>query len=235
MTRAVKSYSPAIAVLTQYAPAFHGFYRAIVSSPFAWAPAEWIQLVDNLSTLFSPDVVDHLNNLLSESLQMTENDPEEAHFIHVFLSRYVNQDRPLSGYFIVCCVMEIVWTVLAQTLSPPPPSEPSTTQPTPLEEEAAAANRVWKRLMRKAVAGPEGLASSQEKLEKVSAYAMRCFTDLLVQIESMDAEPSLDTYTWETMSESLVSLRLALQHLSHLLPRALETSHRLLHRTARHE
>lgn len=45
-------------------------------------------------------------------------------------------------------------------------------------------------------------------LRATIGYAMQVFTDLLVQIEEMDAEPSIDTYTWETMSESLVSASL---------------------------
>lgn len=202
-------YCVANIILTQYAPSFHGFYRAIISTPFTWSVEEWTELTANLKMLLLPEVVDHLNDLLPQSLQSTEADPEDARFIHIFLSRYVSQDRPLTGYFIVCCVMEIIWTVLAQTLSPPSDDETTPTESEiSEEEEAAAANEVWDRLMRKAVDGESSLESSQETLLKVSGYAIRCFSDLLLQIEDMDTEPSIDTYAWETMSESLVSFLL---------------------------
>ncbi|KAI5120463.1 hypothetical protein M0805_006483 [Coniferiporia weirii] len=191
-------------VLTQYAPSFHGFYRAIISSPFTWSMDEWTQLTTNLKSLLLPEVVDHLNDLLPQYLQVAEAESEGGRFIHIFLSRYVSQDRPLTGYFIVCCVMEIIWTVLAQTLSPPLAQETSSDElPVSEDEEAAAANKVWEQLMRKAVVDQSITESSKETLEKVSGYAIRCFSDLLEQIEDMDTEPSLDTYAWETMSESL--------------------------------
>jgi phosphatidylinositol 4-kinase A len=41
-------------------------------------------------------------------------------------------------------------------------------------------------------------------LKKSLELSTQVFTDLLVQIEEMDSEPSLDAYAWETMSESLV-------------------------------
>ena len=191
----------------QYAPSFHGFYRAIVSMPFTWSIEEWTQLSTNLKTLLLPEVVDHLNELLPKSLHETESDHEVARYIHMFLSRYVSQDRPLTGYFIVCCVMEIIWTVLAQTLAPPV-SDPDTRYLGLYEEdEATAANEVWCQLVTKAVTSQVIIESSHETLLKVSSYAIRCFSDLLAQIEDMDTEPSLDTYAWETMSESLVSIK----------------------------
>jgi len=195
---------PATIVLTQYAPSFHGLYRAIISSPFAWSGGEWCEVTEHLKELLLPDTVDHLNELLPESLKETENDVGEAHYVHVFLSRYVSQDRPLSGYFIVCCVVEIVWTVLGQALSPPPSPNTPLDHSESLDDEATAANSVWLRLTQTACVDQPGLESAREPLEKVSGYAMRCFSDLLAQIEDMDVEPSLETYAWETMSESLV-------------------------------
>lgn len=175
--------------------------------PFTWSIEEWTQLSTNLKTLLLPEVVDHLNELLPKSLHETESDHEVARYIHMFLSRYVSQDRPLTGYFIVCCVMEIIWTVLAQTLAPPV-SDPDTRYLGLYEEdEATAANEVWCQLVTKAVTSQVIIESSQETLLKVSSYAIRCFSDLLAQIEDMDTEPSLDTYAWETMSESLVSIK----------------------------
>lgn len=189
--------------MTQYAPSFHGFYRAIISTSFPWSFEEWNQLTAHLNALFASEVVDRLNSLLLHSLRATENDPEAAQFIQVFLSQYISQDRPLTGYFIVCCVIETIWTVLAQTLS----SVTQPLSPTPKQapvEEAAAANRVWLMLMRQAVTESNISDSTRETLQSTLGYAMRCFTDLLIQIEGMDSEPSLDTYAWETMSESLV-------------------------------
>jgi phosphatidylinositol 4-kinase len=121
-------------------------------------------------------------------------------FIQTFVSRYATQGRPLSGYFIVCCVIETEWTVLAQVLAFTPPTKSNTVS------EAAAANKAWLSLMRHAA---HELDIGDEKIEKtlksIIRYSMQCFTDLLVQIQEMDSEPSLDTYAWETMSESLVS------------------------------
>ena len=86
---------------------------------------EWRKVTEHLKELLLPDTVDHLNELFPESVKETENDIGEAHYVNVFLARYVSQDRPLSGYFIVCCVVEIVSTVLGQVLShPPSPNSP---------------------------------------------------------------------------------------------------------------
>jgi len=46
---------------------------------------------------------------------------------------------------------------------------------------------------------------TKELLKDTIKHAMQCFADLLTQIEGMEAEPTVDTYAWETMSESLVS------------------------------
>ncbi|OBZ65790.1 hypothetical protein A0H81_14348 [Grifola frondosa] len=46
-----------IDVLTQYAPSFHGFYRAIISIPFDWYTQEWAALSTHLNVLFSSDVI----------------------------------------------------------------------------------------------------------------------------------------------------------------------------------
>lgn len=140
-------------------------------------------------------------------LQAEDADAETLRFIQTFVSRYVGQGRPLSGYFIVCCALETEWTVLAQALAPSP------TAVTGNVIEAAAANKAWLSLMRRA-----GLHLDitderlKETLNNTVKYSMQCFTDLLVQIEDMDAEPSIDTYAWETMSESLVDSQFMLYH-----------------------
>lgn len=88
---------------------------------------------------------------------------------------------------------------MAQVLAPP-----ETSNHAPVNE-AAAANKAWVSLMRNAA--PE-LEIKDKKIEAALKatveYSMKCFSDLFVQIQDMDAEPSLDTYAWETMSESLV-------------------------------
>ena len=116
----------------------------MVSSPFRWSAEEWASLTASLTSLLKPEVVDRLNDLLPQSLKSYENQQEQLRFIHVFLSRYVSQERPLTGYFVVCCVMEIIWTVLAQVLSPP-----SDVDAVAEQEEAGAANKVWDRLTNK--------------------------------------------------------------------------------------
>lgn len=118
--------------------------------------------------------------------------------MQTFVSRYVSHGRPLSGYFLVCCVIETNWTVLAQVLAPP---EVSNNGPV---NEAAAANKAWVSLMRHEALELEIKDKEIQKALKATVeYSMKCFSDLFVQIQEMDSEPSLDTYAWETMSESL--------------------------------
>ncbi|KAJ3753010.1 hypothetical protein EV360DRAFT_88184 [Lentinula raphanica] len=185
-------------VLTQLMPALHGMYRAISSMSFTWTLPQWQMLADQLKYICSPDMVDHLNHLITDLVGSDDSDESTLQFVQTFLARYVANERPLSGYFIVCCVIETLWTVLAQVLAPPPASSHARVS------EAAAANRAWNSLMRQA--GLE-LDITDTKtitaLNRVTDYAMQCFTDLLVQIEDMEQEPSVDTYAWETMSESI--------------------------------
>jgi phosphatidylinositol 4-kinase len=136
---------------------------------------------------------------LVDIVQQEDTDADTLHFIQTFFSRYVTQGRPLSGYFIVCCVIETQWTVLAQALAPPRPTSAG------YAAEAAAANRAWLSLMRHAADELDISEGVRDTLKSTIKYSMQCFTDLLVQIKEMDTEPSLDTYAWETMSESLVS------------------------------
>ena len=188
-------------ILAQFAPAFHGFYRSIISIPFAWSLHEWASLSRHLNALFDPSVVDMLNRLLVDALRR-EDDVEKLHFIQTLLARYVTRGRPLSGYFTVCCVIEALWTTLAQALQPE--RIPHSTS-LPSLVEAAAANKAWQSLLNHAI---EEITPPHETFSKAVLHtmenAMECFTNLLVQIEEMDAEPSEDSYAWETMSESLV-------------------------------
>ncbi|EKM55298.1 uncharacterized protein PHACADRAFT_255820 [Phanerochaete carnosa HHB-10118-sp] len=188
-------------ILSQYAPAFHGFYRAIISVPFSWSLEEWTAIATHLNALFSTEVVASLNHLLIDILRREEDDPEGVLFIRTFLSRYISRGRPLSGYFILCCVIEAQWTILGQALAP---AAVSPEKGVSAFAEAVAANHAWKNL----VQGPidESLTGNEEyqnALNKTIESAMKCFTNLLAQIEELDSEPSEDSYAWETMSESL--------------------------------
>lgn len=161
---------------------------------------EWNLLSSSISALFEPTVVDRLNNLLIEFAQLTENDIEEEQFVQTLLSRYISSGRPLTGYFAVCCVIEIQGTVLAQTLCS---SQGVGSYIAP--EEAAAANAVWSSLLSQPVPLDEIEDETfRTDLAKTLASALRCYSDLLLQIEELEGDPSLDTYAWETMSESLV-------------------------------
>ena len=73
--------------------------------------------------------------------------------------------------------------------------------------EAAAANKAWQSLLTEAVDNSvTGDEAYRQALTSTFGNAMKSFSDLLTQIEEMDAEPSEDSYAWETMSESLVSV-----------------------------
>lgn len=190
-------------ILAQYAPSFHGFYRAIISIPFTWTLQEWTSLSAHLNDLFEPEVVEGLNRLLLDVIKAENEDPDKLHFVQTLLARYVSRGRPLSGYFTVCCVVEAQWTTLAQALAP---SHTLTTLGYPDFAEAAAANKAWQILLQHAVDDPSIQDESyKEVLDSTMRNAMQTFSNLLVQIEEMETVPSEDSYAWETMSESLVS------------------------------
>ncbi len=190
----------ALELLTQLAPALHGLYRAITSTSYPWDLSQWELLVIELQPICSQEFVDRLNGLLNDILQQENMDAEALQYIQTFLSRYASQGRPLSGFFMVCCVIEIEWTVLAQTLSPP------TAVVEGYAKDAAAANKAWISLMSSAAQKLDLKQNANDCLKRTASYAMQCFTDLMLQIEEMDCEPSMDTYSWETMSESLVRI-----------------------------
>jgi len=179
-------------VISHAAPAFHGLYRAVISTSFSWSITEWLQLSQVLSDLLDADLVEHFGDHLTAAI----NSPREQ----AILSRYIAANRPLTGYFILCCIMEIEWTVLAQNL------QTAQVSIVHVGEEAAAANAAWGALASKKVASPPQVKGDiGEGLRKSIDVAMQCFTDLLTQMESLETEPSSDTYAWETMAESIVS------------------------------
>jgi phosphatidylinositol 4-kinase len=188
----------AVDVLTQLTPALHGLYRAIISTSYPWSLSQWEQLTTHLNMLVAPDILGRLH-LLIDMNQEEDANANVIQFIQTFLARYNSRSRPLSGYFLVCCVIETQWTALAQALAPAQSIACGNIV------EAAAANKAWLFLMRKAALN---LEVTDEKildtLKMTLQYAMQCFADLLIHIDEMDSEPSIDTYAWETMSESLV-------------------------------
>ncbi|KAF8798204.1 hypothetical protein BYT27DRAFT_7178838 [Phlegmacium glaucopus] len=189
--------STSLIVLTQLMPALHGFYRAISSTSYCWTLSQWEALTTHLKILCSPGIIDRLNRLLVDIVQQEVADADTLRYVQTLVARYVAQGRPLSGYFMVCCVLETEWTILAQALAVPL----ATRSPV---VEAAAANKAWLSLTRNSALELD-IEDDRTKiiLKDTIQYAMKCFSDLLVQIEEMDSEPSLDTYAWETMSESL--------------------------------
>jgi phosphatidylinositol 4-kinase len=206
-------------------PALHGLYRAIISTSFPWTSSQWQKLAAQFNTLCSSDVFDRLSGLLGDILRTEDASEEKLRFMQAFVARYVSRGRPLSASFIICCVMEIQWTVLAQALAPIQASSS-----TGNIVEAAAANNAWLSLMRQAAVNLDITeVQTLESLKSTINYAMQCFTDLLLQLEELDSDLSLDTYAWETMSESLVCTNDILRANIDLRPSAeLETRFRVL-------
>lgn len=189
-------------VLCQYAPCFHGFYRAIISIPFDWSSDEWCSLARHLNMLFEAEVVERLNRLPIDALSSTGEDIEKIQYMQTLVSRYVSRGRPMSGYFIVCCVIEAQWTILAQVLGRAYSAEEIAST----HEEAEAANIAWRKLLRYGTPGSEFTDDVQRGLLRATMkYALQTFATLLLQIQEMDADPAEDSYCWETMSEGLVS------------------------------
>ncbi|KAG2366053.1 hypothetical protein BDR07DRAFT_1328601 [Suillus spraguei] len=191
-----------IDVLTHLTPSIHGLYRAITSTLYPWTASQWRLLSESLRSLLATPILERINrHLLDLNQEADDADTVDTSitFCHTFISRYIASGRPLSGYFIVCCVMEMEWTVLAQALA----SDPLVHQGQ--VREAAAANKAWVNLMKYPAKnlGLENDGETRTVLRNVIRDALQCFSDLLEQIEGLETEPPSDTYAWETMSESL--------------------------------
>lgn len=209
----------ALEVLTQLTPSVHGLYRAITSMLFPWTMTQWQLLSHALASLVQDPILECINQFLLDIHEEAEEspDPKTFFFCHAFITRYINFGRPLSGYFIVCCVMELQWTVLAQALVTV--SAEGIRYRGPLKE-AAAANKAWLSLMKRAAKKlPLEDGATKDALRSTTRGSLQCFKDLLVQIQDMDTEPHIDTYAWETMSESLVRLILSKNVNDLILPR----------------
>ena len=152
--------------------------------------------------LFEAEVVERLNRLPIDALSSTGEDIEKIQYMQTLVSRYVSRGRPMSGYFIVCCVIEAQWTILAQVLGRAYSAEDIVST----HEEAEAANIAWRKLLRYGTPGSEFTDDVQRGLLRATMkYALQTFATLLLQIQEMDADPAEDSYCWETMSEGLVS------------------------------
>lgn len=200
-------------VIIHVSPAFHGFYRAVTATPFPWQLSEWLACSKALASLFSLKLVERLNGIVEEFLQRAEEDPALSLYVQTFLARYKANERPLSGYFAVCSIVEIQWTALAQALAPPHymSNDDSQTRKkgssVALTDDAEASNMAWATLMRQKGNDTDIMQDgAKEHLEQTVVRTMKYFNDLLVQVEDMEDDPDNDTYTWETMAESLVSL-----------------------------
>jgi len=178
----------------------------VISNPFPWALREWTASHGSLNSILDVDVLERLNLLLLHAEQEFQNeviDSETLELLSVFSTRYADHGRPLSGYFMVCCVIEIQWTILAQVLVPPVQQVPGSGDQQ--QREAMAANSAWLSLMREPALKLQLSSGAADALRATIEAANTCFTDLLLQLEEMD-EPPDETYAWETMSESLVCL-----------------------------
>lgn len=197
-------------VIIHVSPAFHGLYRAVTATPFPWQLSEWLACSKALASLLSARLVERLNAIVEEFLQRAEEDPALSLYVQTFLARYKASERPLSGYFAICSIVEIQWTALAQVLSPPLFDSNAQKKKSPsdaLTDDAEASNMAWATLMRqKGHDLDSAQRGAKEHLQQTVVHTMKYFNDLLMQVEDMEDDPDNDTYTWETMSETLVGI-----------------------------
>lgn len=200
------SITLAVEAIAHAAPAFHGFYRAIVCTPFRWSLSEWESLTTAISSLFGSTVTDHFNNLVISSLESDEPDSPYNTYLQMFMARYSSSGRPLSGYFMICCVVEIQWVILSQTFSKILPSNNIGIRLDSVRGIADAANTAWADLTQ-GLLKYNGVIeeSSRDCLEKTLRGSMLLFTELVSHLDGMGDETSFETYAWETMAETLVS------------------------------
>lgn len=185
----------------------------MTATPFPWQLSEWLACSQAITGIFSIKVVERLNSIVEEFLQRAEEDPALSLYVQTFLARYKANERPLSGYFAVCSIVEIQWTALAQVLAPPrclfedDPQGKKKGTTVALTDDAEASNIAWATLMRQQGHDMDiTQKGAKAHLEQTLVWTMKTFSDLLVQVEDMDDDPDNDTYTWETMAESLVSV-----------------------------
>lgn len=122
------------------------------------------------------------------------------------MARYLNSNRPLTGYFMICCVVEIQWIVLSQTFSRTPSTNTVGSKVDFVRGDAEAANTAWADLTR-GLLKYQGVIndSTKQTLERTLRGSTQLFSELVSHIEEMADETSLDTYAWESMAEALVA------------------------------
>jgi len=120
------------------------------------------------------------------------------------MKRYLHSGRPLSGYFMICCVVEIQWVVLSQTFSKTSSSNNKHIRPDSLRGIAEAANTAWDDLTR-GLLKYEGVIDDSSKfcLTRTLRGSLQLFSDLISHLDNMEDETSLETYAWETLAETL--------------------------------
>lgn len=193
--------------ISQAAPAFHGFYRSLVSTPFKWTLPEWEKLATAVASLFGSTATDHFNTLVITSLEVDEDDPDSSSstYLQLFMGRYLAAGRPLTGYFMICCVVEIQWVVLSQTFTKVTTPCDIGIRLDSVRGVAEAANTAWADLTQ-GLLKYEGVLDDNSKrcLEQTLRGSMTLFTELVSHVDGMGSD-SLETYAWETMAETLVS------------------------------
>ncbi|KAF8320103.1 atypical/PIKK/PI4K protein kinase [Clavulina sp. PMI_390] len=210
------SVEQAAIVIAESAPAFHGLYRAITSTPLAWSIVEWERLSSITNEFLSSETVNRLNSLLTDYISQSEEGlVRKTAFIRTIVSRYRGANRPLSGHFVVCGTMEMQWTILAQVISPPikQSAVASTSNgilPASQSVEAQASNAAWGALMTKpclpSVLGSQS-SSARIAIQQCLVASSHCFTSLLAHSDDEDEDDledvQLQMYLFETLAESL--------------------------------
>lgn len=94
-------------ILSNFAPAFHCFYRALTSITYQWTPQHWAQLSGNPDPLFDQRSIEVPNRLVTDIIQLEETDSEAIQFVTSLLAHYVSRGCPSSRYFLIYCIVKI--------------------------------------------------------------------------------------------------------------------------------
>jgi phosphatidylinositol 4-kinase len=157
-----------------------------------------------MAFLFTSNIPEHFNKLVLEALNVSSEDladESSEHFIKMFLGKYLSMSRPLTGYFMICCVVEIQWTILAQAIIPIQADDSSRK----ILDEAQASNAAWLALSKQPISNTiDRTGEEKASLTDTINGSLQLFYELLSQVQEMDPDSTVDTYAWETMAESLV-------------------------------
>ncbi|KZT60454.1 hypothetical protein CALCODRAFT_119134 [Calocera cornea HHB12733] len=126
-------------------------------------------------------------------------DPREATYKQTLLTRYVAAGRPLTGYFVACCVAEMQWTTLAEALHTP--GQEYFVAKTPVAAEASTL--AWGTLLEGKLDVAEGLTEEdKDGLKTTGLEASKWVSEMLAQIKDLEGMEG-DAYVREVMAESL--------------------------------